>query len=260
MQIGMIGLGRMGANMVKRLLRGGHSCVVHDVSPEATRALGKEGAVPGVTLAGFVAALEAPRAIWLMVPAGVVDATLGELVPLLSKGDIVIDGGNSFYRDDVDRAKRLAAQGLHYVDCGTSGGVWGLERGYCLMIGGEPEVVRRLDPTVRHAGAGPGDDRADARQRGARRDRRARVPALRPGGRRPLREDGAQRDRVRPHGGLRRGAQHPQARRRRSPRREGRRRDGAAARARVLPVRLRSRRTSPRSGGAGAWSPPGCSI
>jgi 6-phosphogluconate dehydrogenase len=156
MQIGMIGLGRMGANMVRRLLRGGHSCVVHDVSPEATRALGKEGAVPGVSLAEFVAALKAPRAIWLMVPAGVVDATLGELVPLLGPGDIVIDGGNSFYRDDVDRAKRLAAQGLHYVDCGTSGGVWGLERGYCLMIGGEPEVVRRLDPLFATLAPGKG--------------------------------------------------------------------------------------------------------
>jgi 6-phosphogluconate dehydrogenase len=146
MQIGMIGLGRMGANMVRRLLRGGHTCAVHDVSVEATRALAKEGAVPGVSLAELVAALEPPRAVWLMVPAAVVDATLGELAPLLAKGDVVIDGGNSFYRDDVDRAQRLAGQGLHYVDCGTSGGVWGLERGYCLMIGGEPEVVRRLDP------------------------------------------------------------------------------------------------------------------
>jgi 6-phosphogluconate dehydrogenase len=156
MQIGMIGLGRMGANMVRRLLRGGHSCVVHDVSADATHALAKEGAVPGVSLAEFVAALQTPRAIWLMVPAGVVDATLGDLLPLLAKGDIVIDGGNSFYRDDVDRAKRLAAQGLHYVDCGTSGGVWGLERGYCLMIGGEPEVVRRLDPLFATLAPGKG--------------------------------------------------------------------------------------------------------
>ncbi len=156
MQIGMIGLGRMGANMVRRLLRAGHSCVVHDVSPEATGALAKEGAVPGVSLAEFVAALQPPRAIWLMIPAGVVDAMLGDLVPLLSKGDAVIDGGNSFYRDDVDRAKRLAAQGLHYVDCGTSGGVWGFERGYCLMIGGEPEVVRRLDPLFATLAPGKG--------------------------------------------------------------------------------------------------------
>ncbi|HEY6476574.1 MAG TPA: decarboxylating 6-phosphogluconate dehydrogenase [Polyangia bacterium] len=156
MQIGMIGLGRMGANMVRRLLGGGHSCVVHDVSADATRALAKEGAVPGLSLAEFVAALQPPRAIWLMVPAGVVDATLGDLVPLLAKGDILIDGGNSFYRDDVDRAKRLAGQGLHYVDCGTSGGVWGLERGYCLMIGGEPEVVRRLDPLFATLAPGKG--------------------------------------------------------------------------------------------------------
>jgi len=152
----MIGLGRMGANMVRRLLGGGHSCVVHDVSADATRALAKEGAVPGVSLAELVAALAPPRAVWLMVPAGVVDATLGDLAPLLAKGDIVIDGGNSFYRDDVDRAKRLAAQGLHYVDCGTSGGVWGLERGYCLMIGGEPEVVRRLDPIFATLAPGKG--------------------------------------------------------------------------------------------------------
>jgi 6-phosphogluconate dehydrogenase len=156
MQIGMIGLGRMGANMVRRLLRGGHTCVVHDVSADATRALAKEGAVPGLSLADFVAALQPPRAVWLMVPAAVVDTTLGDLVPLLAKGDVVIDGGNSFYRDDVDRAKRLAGQGLHYVDCGTSGGVWGLERGYCLMIGGEPEVVRHLDPIFATLAPGKG--------------------------------------------------------------------------------------------------------
>jgi len=146
MQLGMIGLGRMGANMVRRLMRGGHSCVVHDVSAEATRALGQEGAVPGLSLAELVSKLTPPRAIWLMVPAAVVDATLADLTPLLGKDDVVIDGGNSFYRDDVDRARRLGAGGIHYVDCGTSGGVFGLERGYCLMIGGEPEVVRRLDP------------------------------------------------------------------------------------------------------------------
>jgi 6-phosphogluconate dehydrogenase len=136
----------MGANMVRRLMRGGHSCVAHDVSAEATRALGKEGAVPALTLAELIAKLTPPRAIWMMVPAGVVDATLADLTPLLAKGDVVIDGGNSFYRDDVDRAKRLTGLGIHYVDCGTSGGVFGLDRGYCLMIGGEPEVVRRLDP------------------------------------------------------------------------------------------------------------------
>jgi 6-phosphogluconate dehydrogenase len=156
MQLGMIGLGRMGANMVRRLMRGGHTCAVHDVSANATHALAQEGAVPGLSLQELVAALKPPRAIWLMVPAAVVDATLGELAPLLARGDVVIDGGNSFYRDDVDRAERLAAQGLHYVDCGTSGGVWGLERGYCLMIGGEPEIVRRLDPLFATLAPGKG--------------------------------------------------------------------------------------------------------
>ncbi len=156
MELGMIGLGRMGANMVRRLMRGGHGCVVHDVSAEATRALAEEGAVPGLSLAELVAKMTAPRAIWLMVPAGVVDATLTALTPLLGKDDVVIDGGNSFYRDDVDRAKRLAGRGIHYVDCGTSGGVFGLERGYCLMIGGEPEVVRRLDPIFATLAPGKG--------------------------------------------------------------------------------------------------------
>jgi 6-phosphogluconate dehydrogenase len=156
MQVGMIGLGRMGANMVRRWMRGGHACVVHDVSPAATQALGKEGADPALTLDELVAKLAPPRAIWLMVPAGVVDAMLVELAPRLGKGDIVIDGGNSFYRDDVDRAKRLGASGIHYVDCGTSGGVFGLERGYCLMIGGEREVVEKLDPLFATLAPGKG--------------------------------------------------------------------------------------------------------
>jgi 6-phosphogluconate dehydrogenase len=146
MQLGMIGLGRMGANMVRRLVRGGHSCVVHDVSADAVRGMAAEGAVGSTSLDDFLARLQGPRVVWLMVPAGVVEATLADLVPKLSPGDIIIDGGNSYYRDDIDRAKRLAPLGLHYVDCGTSGGVWGLERGYCLMIGGEPPVVERLNP------------------------------------------------------------------------------------------------------------------
>ena len=146
MQVGMIGLGRMGANMVRRLVRGGHSCVVHDVSAEAVRSLAAEGAVGASSLDDFLARLQGPRVVWMMVPAGVVEATLADLVPKLAPGDIVIDGGNSYYRDDIDRAKRLTALGLHYVDCGTSGGVWGLERGYCLMIGGEAPVVERLQP------------------------------------------------------------------------------------------------------------------
>ncbi len=156
MQVGMIGLGRMGANMVRRLLRGGHECVVHDVSAEAVRALAREGAVGAGSLEEFAKRLAKPRVAWLMVPAAVIDNTLESLTACLESGDIVIDGGNSHYRDDIDRAKRLAARGLHYVDCGTSGGVWGMERGYCLMIGGEAEVVSRLDPLFATLAPGAG--------------------------------------------------------------------------------------------------------
>ena len=158
LQVGMIGLGRMGAQMVRRVMRGGHECVVYDVSQDATRALAREGAQGAASLEDFVARLKAPRIVWLMVPAAVVDATVDELVSVLAPGDTVVDGGNSYYRDDIGRAKRLAARGLHYVDCGTSGGVWGLERGYCLMIGGEAEVVQRLDPLF--AALAPGVDAA----------------------------------------------------------------------------------------------------
>jgi 6-phosphogluconate dehydrogenase len=146
MQMGMLGLGRMGANMSRRLMRGGHSCVVYDVSPEAVHGLEAEGASGSGSLEEFVAKLEKPRAVWLMVPAGIVDRLIGSLAALLEPGDIVIDGGNSYYRDDLHRAAALKEKGLHFVDVGTSGGVWGLERGFCLMIGGETEVVRRLDP------------------------------------------------------------------------------------------------------------------
>jgi 6-phosphogluconate dehydrogenase len=146
MQLGMIGLGRMGANMVRRLLRGGHTCVAFDRSADAVGALSKEGATGAGSLADFVAALSTPRAIWIMVPAAVVDAVLAELRPLLSPGDILIDGGNTHYHDDIRRAKELKAAGLHYMDVGTSGGVLGLERGYCLMIGGEREDFARLEP------------------------------------------------------------------------------------------------------------------
>src|SRR5207253_5231498 len=156
MQVGMIGLGRMGANMARRLMRGGHECVVHDVSPAAIDALAREGAVGAPALDDLIGRLAKPRVVWLMVPAAVVDATLETLVPHLTRGDVVVDGGNSYYRDDVDRAARLAARGLHYVDCGTSGGVWGLERGYCLMIGGEPEIVARLDPLFATLAPGAG--------------------------------------------------------------------------------------------------------
>ena len=156
MQLGMVGLGRMGANMVRRLMGGGHECVVYDLSEDAVNVLAAEGAVGATSPQEFVAALEKPRVVWLMVPAAVVDATLATLVPLLAAGDVLVDGGNSDYRDDMARAGRLAADGLHYVDCGTSGGVRGLERGYCLMIGGEPEVVRRLDPLFATLAPGAG--------------------------------------------------------------------------------------------------------
>ena len=146
MQLGMIGLGRMGANMVRRLMRAGHQCVVYDMSTEAVQQLAKEGAIGTMSLDDFVGKLAAPRAVWLMVPAAVVDKSIADLVPRLQRGDTIIDGGNSYYKDDIRRATELAPKGVHYVDVGTSGGVWGLERGFCHMIGGEKEVVQRLDP------------------------------------------------------------------------------------------------------------------
>jgi 6-phosphogluconate dehydrogenase len=157
MQLGMIGLGRMGANMVRRLLRGGHQCVVFDRSPKAVEELVKEKATGAASVAEFVKKLEKPRAIWLMVPAAVVDATISDLLAHLEPGDIVIDGGNSYYVDDIRRAKQLAQKQVHYVDVGTSGGVWGLERGYCMMIGGERDAVGRLDPILRTLAPGIGD-------------------------------------------------------------------------------------------------------
>jgi 6-phosphogluconate dehydrogenase len=157
MQLGMIGLGRMGANMVRRLLKGGHQCVVFDRSPKAVQELTQERAVGAASLADFVKKLEQPRAVWLMVPAAAVDQSIADLLPLLEPGDTVIDGGNSYYIDDIRRAKALARKGVHYVDVGTSGGVWGLERGYCMMIGGEPEVVKRLDPIFARLAPGAGD-------------------------------------------------------------------------------------------------------
>jgi 6-phosphogluconate dehydrogenase len=146
MQLGMIGLGRMGANMVRRLLRAGHECVIYDIHPDTVQVLTREGAIGAGSLEDFVAKLTKPRAVWLMVPAAIVDQELASLVPLLEPGDIVIDGGNSYYHDDVRRAAELKLRGIHYLDVGTSGGVWGRERGYCLMIGGEEEIARHLDP------------------------------------------------------------------------------------------------------------------
>lgn len=156
MQLGMVGLGRMGANMVRRLIRGGQECVVFDVSPEAVERLIREKAVGATSFGDLVRKLKAPRAVWLMVPAAVVDQTIAELVPHLEPGDTLIDGGNSYYVDDIRRAKELAAKNLHYVDVGTSGGVWGLERGYCMMIGGEVAEVQRLDPIFRELAPGVG--------------------------------------------------------------------------------------------------------
>ena len=157
MQVGMIGLGRMGANMVRRLMRGGHDCVVHDRSEDAITGLESEGATGARSLEELVQKMGAPRSICIMVPAAVVDSTLDHLVPLLAADDTVIDGGNSYYRDDITRAKALAEKGLHYVDMGTSGGVWGLDRGYCLMIGGEDDVVKHLDPVFATLAPGPGE-------------------------------------------------------------------------------------------------------
>ena len=168
MELGMIGLGRMGTNMVRRLLRAGHHCVVYDLQPEAVQTLVKEGAVGTTSLEDLASKLKKPRAVWMMVPAAVVDPTLKNLIPLLDRDDVVIDGGNSFYQDDIRRAAGLRPTGIHYIDVGTSGGVWGSERGYCLMIGGEDAVVRRIDPvfaalapSVESAPRTPGREKVD---------------------------------------------------------------------------------------------------
>ena len=157
MQLGMIGLGRMGANMVRRLLAGGHQCVVFNRSPKAVEELARAKAVGASSIGDLVKKLETPRAVWLMVPAAAVDMTIADLLSQLTAGDIVIDGGNSYYVDDIRRARQLSQQGIHYVDVGTSGGIWGRERGYCLMIGGEPTVVKHLDPIFAQLAPGVGD-------------------------------------------------------------------------------------------------------
>jgi 6-phosphogluconate dehydrogenase len=162
----MIGLGRMGANMVRRLIKAGHECVVFDRSPEAVADLGKQGAAGSSSLDEFLSKLKPPRAVWLMVPAAVVDQTLEQLATRMQKGDIIIDGGNSYYIDDIRRAKELQPKGIHYADVGTSGGVWGLERGYCLMIGGEPDIVKHLDPIFKTLAPGRGNiDRTPGREK-----------------------------------------------------------------------------------------------
>ena len=157
MQLGMVGLGRMGANMVRRLMRDGHECVVYDVRQDSVAALEQEGAVGSDSLESFVAKLKPPRAVWVMVPAAFTDQTLDQLADVLDQGDVLIDGGNSYYRDDLDRADRFEPRGIHYVDVGTSGGVFGLERGYCLMIGGKDEAVQMLDPVFRTLAPGLGE-------------------------------------------------------------------------------------------------------
>ena len=175
MQLGMIGLGRMGANMVRRLLKNGHTCVVYDRSAETVKQLAGEGATGSASLDEFIQKLQKPRAIWLMVPAAVVDASIHDLAPKLDAGDILIDGGNSYYIDDIRRAKELKPKGIHYVDVGTSGGVWGLERGYCQMIGGEKEIVKHLDPIFKTLAPGRGDiPRTPGREKaaGSAEDRR----------------------------------------------------------------------------------------
>jgi 6-phosphogluconate dehydrogenase len=168
MQLGMVGLGRMGANMVRRLLKAGHDCVVFDMSPAAVGEVTKENAVAAASLSDLVKKLEKPRIVWLMVPAAVVDKTIASIAPTLDPGDILIDGGNSYYIDDIRRAKELAPQRIHYVDVGTSGGVWGLERGYCMMIGGEAPVVAHLDPLFAALAPGKGDTPATQGREGAR--------------------------------------------------------------------------------------------
>jgi 6-phosphogluconate dehydrogenase len=166
MQLGMIGLGRMGANMVRRLMKAGHECVVWDMNPASVKGLAAEGASGADSLDAFVAKLKPPRAVWLMVPAGVVDASVGQLAATLQKDDVLIDGGNSYYIDDIRRQNDLRPKGIHYVDVGTSGGVWGLERGYCMMIGGDTDAVRRLDPIFKTLAPGRGDiDRTPGREK-----------------------------------------------------------------------------------------------
>ncbi|MBT8438433.1 MAG: decarboxylating 6-phosphogluconate dehydrogenase [Gammaproteobacteria bacterium] len=166
MQLGMIGLGRMGANMVTRLLRQGHECVVYDTNPDAVNSMAGEGAIASKNLAEFCNRLEAPRNIWIMVPAVIVERVIDELIPLLAPGDTIIDGGNSNYRDDISHADQLKQHDIHFIDCGTSGGVLGLERGYCLMIGGETEQVKRLDPIFKSLAPGSDNRHASPAQQG----------------------------------------------------------------------------------------------
>ena len=244
MQIGMIGLGRMGANMVRRLIKSGHECVVFDRSQKLVQELVCESAVGASDLRDIIEKLAAPRAVWLMVPAAAVDETVADLVPLLEAGDTIVDGGNSYYVDDIRRAKELAGKGIHYIDVGTSGGVWGLERGYCMMIGGEKEAVERLDPIFRTLGPGAGNIvRTPGRGRN-RRNRRGGISALRSKRRWPFRQDGAQRNRVRLDGCVCGGFRNPaQGERRKTAANSGCGND-SFARSGALSVRVQSARCS----------------
>ena len=260
MQLGMIGLGRMGGSMVRRLLRGGHRCVVFDAHEAAMTPLASQGATASRSLADFVARLEPPRAVWLMLPAAVVDATLDVLAPLLQPGDIVIDGGNSYYVDDIRRSQALSAAGVHYLDVGVSGGVWGDERGYCLMVGGGAEPVARLDPVFRTLA--PGRDAAPPTQGRAATSGTAEegylhcgpagaghfVKMVHNGIEYALMAAYAEGFNILAHAGV--GAHPRPADAETAPLRA----------ARALQVRHPRARMSPSSGGAAAWSDRGCST
>ncbi len=192
MQLGMIGLGRMGANMVRRLMKDGHDCVVFDPDTKAVKKLESEGATGTSSLKQLVDGLDKPRAIWLMIPTALVDGVIDDLVPLLDADDIIIDGGNSYYKDDIIRAKRLAEKRIRYLDVGTSGGVWGLERGYCLMIGGSKKAVKHVQPVFESLAPGMGDIERTGGRKGKPSQSEQGYLALWPGRRGALRQDGAQ--------------------------------------------------------------------
>ena len=213
MQLGMIGLGRMGGNIVRRLMKHGHTTVVYDKDAKAVAAIAADGAVGAGALEDFVKKLEKPRTAWVMLPAGkITEATIEALSKLMESGDVIIDGGNTFWQDDVRRGKALKERGIHYIDVGTSGGVWGIERGYCMMIGGDKAVVDRLDPIFAALAPGIGDIPRTDGTRGTRPPHRAGLYPRRPGRRRTFRQDGPQRHRIRPDAGLCRRFRHPEER------------------------------------------------